>query len=108
MSSTLAIIQTLISKRKYFISSHALVEAEKDAISLSDLLGAMQQAVVVEDYPDANRGPSVLCLVELSSGEFIHVVWGIPKAEPDKTGLVTTYIPDPNLWSSDFKRRIAK
>ena len=68
----------------------------------------MAQAVVVENYPDANRGPSVLCLIEMPSGELVHAVWRIPKAEPDKTGLVTTYIPDPNLWSSDFKRRIAK
>ena len=106
--TTLARIQQLIAQRQYFITRHAFDEAEDDAISIPDLLAAMLFAVVVEDYPDATRGPSVLCRVEPSSNIFIHAVWGIAKAEPSRTGLVTTYLPDPKLWSSDFLIRSAK
>ena len=108
MSATLARIQSFIAQRHYFISRHALDEAEDDAINVSELLAAMLRAQVVEDYPDATRGPSVLCLVNLPNGTIIHAVWGIPKAEPNKTGLVTTYRPDSKLWSPDFMKRIAK
>ena len=108
MSTTLARIQTLIAQRQYFISRHALDEAEDDAIHLGELLAAMPEALTIEDYPDATRGPSVLCLVSLSNGTIVHAVWGIPKAEPNKTGLVTTLRPDLKLWSPDFMKRIAK
>ena len=108
MSTTLARIQDLIAQRQYFITRHALEEAEDDAISLANLLAAMPQAVIVEDYAEATRGPSVLCRLEVKQNEFIHAVWGIANAEPNTTGLVTTYRPDPKLWSSDFLKRRAK
>jgi hypothetical protein len=44
------------------ISDHGYDELTKDDISVNDVLDGVRNAVVVEDYPAAKRGPSVLVL----------------------------------------------
>ena len=102
MSNVLARVQELVSRNEVRPSLHGFRELAADGILLDDLLGGIETAVVIEDYFDATRGPTVLVLQKDSSGRPVHVVWG---GSPGPAVLVTAYRPDPLLWSSDFRER---
>ena len=57
---------------------------------------------LVEDYPEDVRGHSCL-LLDFREEQIIHVVCA-PK--DDYLAIITAYIPDPEQWSFDFKRRL--
>ncbi len=59
MSDTFAQILALVSQGDYFLSNHAYDELLNDRISANDLLQGLATAEMIEDYPDAGRGPSV-------------------------------------------------
>ncbi|MCC6949248.1 MAG: DUF4258 domain-containing protein [Bradyrhizobiaceae bacterium] len=104
MSKTLEQVQTLVARGEVRISDHGYDELAKDDIFTVDVLAGLNAAKIVEDYPDAERGPSVLVLQE-TAGSPIHVVWGIPKGRSTPAVLITAYRPDPKRWSADFMRR---
>jgi hypothetical protein len=76
-----------------------------DGILLDDLFDSLDSAVVIEDYFDAIRGPTVLVLQKDGIGQPVHVVWGLRKGSEGPAVLVTAYRPDPLLWSPDFMKR---
>ena len=86
-------------------SLHGFRELAADAILLEDLLSGLELAVVIEDYFDAARGPTILVLQRDSTNRPVHVVWGIRKDTEGPAVLVTAYRPDPLRWSSDFTKR---
>lgn len=57
---------------------------------------------VIEDYPEDARGYSCLLMGLGDEGRPIHVVCA-PKE--DYLAIITTYLPDKNEWSEDFKTR---
>ena len=59
---------------------------------------------LLENYPDDVRGHSCLLLGFGVDGRAIHVVCA-PKE--DYLAIVTAYIPTPERWSSDFRKRKA-
>ena len=105
MNDTLAELQILIAHGHVRISLHGYDELAADDIFLSDVLSGVTKAVVVEDYPDAVKGPCVLVLQKDGENRSIHVVWGLPKGQSSPAVLVTAYRPDPRRWSDDFMKR---
>ncbi len=77
-----------------------------DDILAGDVIGGVNLATIVEAYPDAARGPSVLVLQRDGNGEPLHILWGIPKGQEAMAVLITAYRPDPARWSPDFRKRI--
>lgn len=71
-----------------------------------DVIAAMEHAIVVEDYPDAGRGPSVLVILETLQSGPVHAVWGIHNENAGVAVLVTAYQPTPYEWTEDFKTRL--
>jgi len=105
MSETLRRVQALVLSGDVRVSDHGYDELDDDGILANDAFVGIASAVVVEDYPDRARGPSVLTLQHDTNGRPIHVVWAIPSGEYRPAVLVTAYRPDPALWDSEFKQR---
>jgi hypothetical protein len=87
------------------VSDHGYDELANDGISAIDVLGGIEAALLVEDYPEFGKGPSVLVLQKDAAGKPIHVLWGIPKGRTEPAVIVTAYRPDPARWSNDFTNR---
>lgn len=105
MSTTLERVQRLAREGTIRISEHGYDELSADGILAREALEGVTEAVVVEDYPAYPKGPCVLTLQKDAKGQWIHVVWGIPKGHTSPAVLVTAYRPDPELWQEGFLRR---
>jgi hypothetical protein len=105
MSETLARVKSLAARGEVEVSRHGLRELATRGIVLDDIVDGINAAIVVEDYPDVWKGPSVLVLQRDGDGRPVHIVWGIPRNAEGPVVLVTAYRPDPERWSADFMRR---
>lgn len=105
MSDTLRDIVRLINEGQIRISAHGYDELAADNIFARDVIGGVETAFLVEDYPKYHKGPAVLVLQFDNAGNPIHIVWGIPKGKTSPAVLVTAYRPDPARWSGGFMRR---
>ena len=105
MSVTYERILSLVSEGKIRISEHGYDELEDDDIFARDVVSGIQDAHIIEDYPDYPKGPCVLLLQKDRENKPIHVVWGIPKGKTAPAVVVTAYRPDPAKWNPDFTRR---
>lgn len=70
-----------------------------------EVVGGIQDAAVIEEYPSYPKGPCVLLLQKDKSGAPIHVVWGITKGHDKPAILVTAYRPDPGRCDQSLTRR---
>jgi hypothetical protein len=93
VSDLLARIQALVARGEVRPSFHGFLELEADGILLDDLLSGLAVAIVVEDYVDAVRGPTILVLQRDSKNRPVHVVWGIRKDTSGPAVLVTATDP---------------
>ena len=105
MSKTLENVKALIRKLEVRVSDHGYDELSSDNLLAREVIEGATEAVVVEDYPDYPKGPSVLVLQKDSEKGPIHVVWGIPKGHSSPAVLITAYRPDPEIWEDDYLRR---
>ena len=106
MSDTFQRILTLVRNGEIRISEHGYDELAEDGLGVRDVIAGIGNAIIIEDYPNYHKGPSVLALQRDQAGVCIHVVWGIPKGHVSPAVLVTAYRPDPARWTRDCMRRI--
>jgi Domain of unknown function (DUF4258) len=104
-SLTIPILQALVAAQQVVVSDHAYDKMLDRAIVPNDVLSGIAAAVVLEDYPDAHKGPSLLALQWDAQGLPIHVVWGVPAGSWSPAVLVTAYRPEPDQWGQDFRSR---
>jgi hypothetical protein len=105
MSETLRLVVDLVRREEVRVSAHGYDELAADGILAGEVIGGVQAAVVVEDYPTYAKGPCVLVRQFDRGGRPIHAVWGIAKGETSPAVLITAYRPDPARWTDDFLRR---
>lgn len=73
------------------------------AISVADVLIAVNSGTTIEDYPDDTPFPSRLTLGWVNERP-VHVVWASP-AGTDRAVIITVYEPNPDEWDNTFSRR---
>jgi hypothetical protein len=85
-------IRAKIRAKQYLVYDHAITEAFKDGLSLSDVLHALLVGEIIEEYPERRR-----CLVYGNSpdGMPVHVAVDYARSEIE---IVTTYVPDSREW----------
>jgi hypothetical protein len=105
MSETLIRVQRLAEAGDLRVSAHGMMELDKDDLYPPDMIAGLQNAIVVEDYPNHPRGPCVLVLQRDRNRQAVHVLWGIPRYDTRPAVLITGYRPDPVRWSNDFTKR---
>jgi len=95
--------EILIAKNnKILFLPHAIKQMSRldRMISIEDIREVIEFGEIIEDYPEDKRGAS--CLVAYINKRPIHVVCS-PK--DDYLAIITAYLPDPKLWSKNFKER---
>ena len=105
MSKTLQQIIQLVQSLNVKISDHGYDELAADDILVKDIIAGVQEAQVIEDYPNYHKGPCVLVLQKDHNGCPIHVVWGIPQKASAPAVVVTAYRPATEKWTENFTRR---
>jgi len=71
-------------------------------ISTNDIVCAIQDGEMIEQYPTDYPYPSCLILGLTINNKPIHVVCG---AGVNELWLITAYYPNPDEWLHDFKIR---
>lgn len=86
------------------IGPHAFQEMimERPSISTETLLQALLSGSVLENYPEAPRGPKCLVNGQAKSGRPVHVVCTTGRA--DVLFVVTVYEPKPPKFISPTER----
>lgn len=105
MSNILERIQDLAEQGDLRISEHGYDELVEDGLSAREVVAGIQQAIVIEEYPDYPKGPCVLVFQRDRNQAPFHVVWGIPRGHDRPGVLITAYRPDPARWDSTLIRR---
>jgi len=105
LSGLLERIRALIGAGEVRISDHGYDELTEDQLTAREVIAGVQEALVVEEYPDYPKGPSILLLQKDRAGVPMHVVWGIPKGYDKPVVLVTAYRPDSERWDKSFMKR---
>jgi len=104
--TTFETIQQLVKNQDIRISDHGYDELANDGLTAREVVSGAKDAVLLEDYPDYKKGPSILVLQKATNGEVIHVVWGIPQGHKKPVVLVTAYKPNPKRWNKAFTERL--
>ncbi len=84
------------------LTQHAQQEMVEEAIRLDDLLHAISNGNILEDYPDHRRG--ACCLLHGTDADYrdIHVVC---TTRLPTLIIVTAYLPKPPKWVTATRRR---
>jgi len=72
--TTFEAIQQLVKNQDIRISDHGYDELANDGLTAREVVSGVKDAVLLEDYPDYNKGASILVLQKAINGEIIHVV----------------------------------
>ena len=85
-------------------SGHALIRMFERGVNKNTVIAAVTRGETVVNYSDDRPYPSRL-LLYFDNSTPIHVVVARDKKDY-ACYVITAYIPDPRLWSADFKTRI--
>jgi len=91
---------------RVLFSGHAVRRMFERSLTKETILRVIRGGEVVADHPDDRPYPSCLML-GVSGGKPLHVVVAVDEAG-GVCYVVTAYVPDPDLWSADFRTRIRK
>jgi len=98
----IAEIKMLCNQRALRWTNHVLIRLLQRGISTDDVVYAIQNGEIIEQYPADYPYPSCLVLGIGLNNNLIHVVCGLGS---DELWLITAYYPNPDEWTNDLKTR---
>jgi Domain of unknown function (DUF4258) len=105
MSDFLIRVQALVRSGEVRLSLHGFRELAADDILLDNIVGSIENAVVIEEYPTFAKGPCVLVLLHDRDSRPVHVLWGIASQQTTPATLITAYRPSLDRWFEGFLKR---
>ena len=86
------------------ITQHTLLRFNERKIKLKDVMNAIQNGKIIEQYPSDYPFPSCLLLGFMLNNQRLHTVCGLGN---HKLWLITAYIPTIDKWEDDYETRKA-
>jgi hypothetical protein len=96
-------IQTKILSEQFEFSKHAVDQSIIRQIRLHEIVEAIANGQIIEDYPNDKYAPSCLISGATQTGRTIHIQSSYPSRPLVK--IITVYQPDPNKWDNNFTVR---
>ncbi len=105
MNISIETIKERVERGDYFILSHAVMHGLKEGFAPQDMVIAVLDGNIIEEYPAAQR--VLVCgKVELIQNVSIYLHVVCECADPVSVAFVTAYIPDEKQWENPpFARR---
>jgi len=95
-------INELCKQNKIRWTNHALVRLIQRGIYTNEVVHALQNGAIIEQYPDDYPHPSCLVLGVSHSSKPMHIVCGLGE---DEIWIITAYHPNPSQWDETFMKR---
>jgi len=99
---TIEDIALLCKKRSVRWTSHILERIFRRGINTDDVINALINGEIIEQYPNDYPFPSCLVLGHTNDEKALHIVCGSNEVE---LWLITAYFPSAIEWTEDFKQR---
>lgn len=84
------------------ISLHGQLRLNERNITVDDVMNAIDNGEIIEQYPEDFPFPSCLILGLSINDVYIHIVVSM---NDDKIYLITAYVPNTDKWEADLKNR---
>lgn len=84
------------------ISLHGQLRLNERNITVDDVMNAIDNGEIIEQYPEDFPFPSCLILGLSINDVYIHIVVSM---NDDKIYLITAYVPNADKWEADLKNR---
>jgi hypothetical protein len=104
---TIDILKDLCNnKDNIYMTYHVAKRCEKRGITGKDIVNAILNGEIIEDYPEDFPYPSALVFGHSVANKILHVVAGVGDG---MLWIITSYYPNNEKWEDDFKtRKVAK
>lgn len=90
------------NKENVIITAHVFSQIKIRKIRISDILTAIENGEIIEQYPNDFPYPSCLVFGYTATQIPLHIVCGVGDR---KLWIITAYFPDPKRWEKDLKTR---
>ena len=95
-------IRQKLETDRFDFSKHAVDQSIRRRIGVQEMLEAIANGEIIEEYPNDKYWPSYLIYGKTAEGRPLHVQCSHPSRPLVK--IVTLYEPDPARWT-DFRER---
>jgi hypothetical protein len=89
-------IRRAFKENRYEYSLHAVDQSILRDITRKEILEAVRNGEIIEDYPDDKFGPSCLIYGKTGLERPLHIHCSYPSRA--KIKIITVYEPDPKEW----------
>jgi hypothetical protein len=102
-ANVVARLQAMARAESVRVTAHAHQEMVEESVRMDDVLEALGNCVLIEDYPEHRRGACCLVGGTTMAGRPLHVVCA---TTPPVLVIITVYEPRPPKWITPVQRNV--